>query len=79
LAPAGGAAAPADAPGVLRAAEPPGRVPGAPPRPGDLVRVPSLGLEGELESVDEARAFIRVRGRRVRVPAADLVPAGPGA
>ena len=47
--------------------------------PGDRVRVPSLGLEGELESVGDGRAYIRVRGRRVRVAAADLVPAGQGA
>ena len=46
--------------------------------PGARVRVPSLGLEGELESVDEGRAYIRVRGRRVRVAARDLVVAPAG-
>jgi len=51
----------------------------SPLAPGDRVRVPSLGLEGELESVGDGRAYIRVRGRRVRVAAADLVPAGQGA
>jgi DNA mismatch repair protein MutS2 len=45
---------------------------------GVRVRVPSLGLEGELESAGEVRAFILVRGRRVRVATADLVLAGPG-
>ena len=90
VAPAGGADAPGEAPGgsAGRTARGARAAPGvsdedltrrAPPRPGDLVRVPSLGLEGELESVDEARAYIRVRGRRVRVPAADLVPARPDA
>ena len=51
----------------------------SPLAPGDRVRVPSLGLEGELESVGDGRAYIRVRGRRVRVATADLVPAGRGA
>jgi len=45
--------------------------------PGARVRVPSLGLEGELESAGEVRAFLLVRGRRVRVATADLVPAEP--
>ena len=46
--------------------------------PGARVRVPSLGLEGELESVGDSRAFILVRGRRVRVATADLVLAESG-
>jgi DNA mismatch repair protein MutS2 len=45
--------------------------------PGTRVRVPSLGLEGELQSVGEERAYVLVNGRRVRVAAADLVAAGP--
>jgi hypothetical protein len=45
--------------------------------PGARVRVPSLGLEGELQSVGEDRAYVLVNGRRVRVAAADLVAVGP--
>ncbi len=45
---------------------------------GTCVRVPSLGPGRELESAGEVRAFILVRGRRVRVATADLVLAGPG-
>ena len=44
--------------------------------PGTRVRVPSLGLEGELQSVGEERAYVLVNGRRVRVAAADLVVVG---
>ena len=45
--------------------------------PGTRVRVPSLGLEGELQSVGDDRAYVLVNGRRVRVAAADLVAVGP--
>ena len=45
--------------------------------PGTRVRVPSLGLEGELQSVGADRAYVLVHGRRVRVPAADLVAVAP--
>jgi DNA mismatch repair protein MutS2 len=47
---------------------------GAPVRPGHRVRIPSLGLEGDLESVQGKEATVLVRGRRVRVPAATLAP-----
>ena len=62
-----------------RGGRPSGRAAGGgQPAPGDTVRVPSLGLEGELESVADGRAFVRVRGRRVRVAARDLVLAARG-
>ena len=43
--------------------------------PGLHVRICSLGLEGEIESVHGDAVAVRVRGRRVRVPAADLAAA----
>jgi DNA mismatch repair protein MutS2 len=47
-----------------------------PVAPGDRVRIPALGLEGDLETVQGSEATVLVRGRRVRVPAATLSPAG---
>ncbi len=41
-------------------------------RPGAKVRIRSLGLEGEVESVRGDDVAVRVRGRRVRVRAQDL-------
>ena len=74
-----GASAPGEAAGgMARGAPAEERLGGAAPRPGERVRVPSLGLEGELQSVGDGRAFILVRGRRIRVAAEDLVPAGEG-
>jgi DNA mismatch repair protein MutS2 len=54
-----------------------GAVVGAALAPGARVRVPSLGLEGELQSVGEGRACVLVNGRRVRVAVADLVAVAP--
>ncbi len=48
---------------------------GAPVAPGDKVRIPALGVEGSLESVQGGQATVLVRGRRVRVPSATLEPA----
>jgi hypothetical protein len=48
----------------------------APPVPGSKVRIRSLGLEGEVESVKGDDVAVRVRGRRVRVRLADLAAAG---
>ncbi len=41
-------------------------------RPGIKVRIRSLGLEGEVESIQGDDVAVRVRGRRVRVRARDL-------
>jgi DNA mismatch repair protein MutS2 len=41
-------------------------------KPGARVRIRSLGLEGEVESVQGDDVAVRVRGRRVRVRARDL-------
>jgi DNA mismatch repair protein MutS2 len=65
---------------AVAAAEPPAPVTVPTPRsgpvaPGDRVRIPALGLEGDLEAVQGAEATVRVRGRRVRVPATTLEPA----
>ena len=46
-----------------------------PVAPGGRVRIPALGIEGDLESVQGEQATVLVRGRRVRVPAANLEPA----
>jgi DNA mismatch repair protein MutS2 len=43
--------------------------------PGLKVRIRSLGLEGEIESLHGDSVAVRVRGRRVRVPAADVAAA----
>jgi DNA mismatch repair protein MutS2 len=43
--------------------------------PGRRVRIRSLGLVGEIESVRGEDVAVMVRGRRVRVPAADLAGA----
>jgi DNA mismatch repair protein MutS2 len=57
-------------------APPPAPAPVAGPvAPGDRVRIPALGLEGDLEAVQGSEATVLVRGRRVRVPAATLSPA----
>jgi len=40
-----------------------------------VVRIRSLGLEGEIESVRGDEVAVRVRGRRVRVRGSDLAPA----
>jgi DNA mismatch repair protein MutS2 len=56
-------------------AEPADRLTVVPPdrlAPGLRVRIRSLGIEGEIESVQGADVAIRVRGRRVRVTASDL-------
>ena len=53
--------------------EPP--APSGPVSPGDRVKIAALGVEGSLESVRGDQATVLVRGRRVRVPAATLVPA----
>jgi len=45
------------------------------PAPGMVVRIRSLGLEGEIESVRGDEVAVRVRGRRVRVRGSDLAPA----
>jgi len=47
--------------------------------PGTRVRIRSLGIEGEIESVRGDVVSVRVRGRRVRVRAQDLAAAGAGA
>jgi len=60
----------APAPGEPRPAGPAGPV-----APGDRVKIAALGVEGSLESVRGDQATVLVRGRRVRVPAATLVPA----
>jgi len=52
---------------------PPGRA--GPVAPGDRVKITALGVEGSLESLRGDQATVLVRGRRVRVPAATLVPA----
>lgn len=56
-------------PHVEEADEGPGRVALV---PGTRVRIRSLGLEGEIETVQGDDVAVRVRGRRVRVKAADL-------
>ncbi len=45
-------------------------------RPGQRVRIRSLALEGEIDSVQGDDVAVRVRGRRVRVKADDLADAG---
>ena len=49
-------------------------LPAGPVSPGDRVRIASLGIEGQLETVQGSEATVLVRGRRVRVPAATLSP-----
>jgi DNA mismatch repair protein MutS2 len=49
----------------------------SPLAPGLKVRIRSLGIEGEVESVKGDDVAVRVRGRRVRVRLADLASAGP--
>ena len=49
--------------------------PAGPVAPGDKVRIATLGIEGDLESVQGGEATVLVRGRRVRVPTATLEPA----
>lgn len=49
-------------------------LPSGPVAPGDRVRIASLGVEGQLETVQGGEATVLVRGRRVRVPAATLSP-----
>ena len=46
-----------------------------PVAPGDRVRIATLGLEGDLESVQGGEATVLVRGRRVRVPSVAVEPA----
>ena len=50
----------------------PGRA--GPVAPGDRVRIATLGLEGDLESVQGGEATVLVRGRRVRVASSALAP-----
>ncbi len=70
------AEAPAGAAGPAAAAAPEGGTePPGPVTPGGRVRIPTLGIEGNLESVQGEQATVLVRGRRVRVPAATLEPA----
>jgi DNA mismatch repair protein MutS2 len=45
--------------------------------PGQRVRIRSLGIEGEIESVQGRDVAVKVRGRRVRVRSTDLSPASP--
>jgi DNA mismatch repair protein MutS2 len=45
--------------------------------PGSAVRIRSLGIEGTVDSVQGDDVAVLVRGRRVRVRAADLGPARP--
>ena len=40
--------------------------------PGTVVRIRSLGIEGEIESIQGDAVAVKVRGRRVRVRASDL-------
>lgn len=40
--------------------------------PGAKVRITSLGIEGEIESIQGRDVTVMVRGRRVRVRATDL-------
>ena len=49
-------------------------LPAGPVSPGDRVRIATLGIEGQLETVQGNEATVLVRGRRVRVPAATLSP-----
>ncbi|MGA2383639.1 MAG: hypothetical protein ABSG61_09410 [Gemmatimonadales bacterium] len=49
-------------------------LPAGPVSPGDRVRIATLGIEGQLETVQGNEATVLVRGRRVRVPAATLLP-----
>jgi DNA mismatch repair protein MutS2 len=49
-------------------------LPAGPVSPGDRVRIATLGIEGQLETVQGSEATVLVRGRRVRVPAATLSP-----
>jgi len=62
---------------LLAAPPPTGSEPAVagPVAPGDRVKIAALGVEGSLESVRGDQATVLVRGRRVRVPAATLVPA----
>jgi DNA mismatch repair protein MutS2 len=46
-------------------------------QPGLKVRIRSLGIEGEIETVQGDDVAVRVRGRRVRVRAADLAAVDP--
>jgi len=62
-----------EAPALTAAGQPP--APSGPVAPGDRVKIAALGVEGSLESVRGDEATVLVRGRRVRVPAATLVPA----
>ncbi|MEK6610437.1 MAG: MutS2/Smr-associated SH3 domain-containing protein, partial [Gemmatimonadota bacterium] len=49
-----------------------GRENGAPVAAGSRVRIESLGLEGEVESVQGDDVAVLVRGRRVRVANSDV-------
>jgi len=49
-------------------------LPAGPVSPGDRVRIASLGIEGQLETVQGGEATVLVRGRRVKVPATTLSP-----
>ena len=49
-------------------------VPSGPVSPGDRVRIATLGIEGQLETVQGNEATVLVRGRRVRVAASTLSP-----
>lgn len=72
-----GAETPAPAPveGEAAAVHAAPAAPAGPLAPGGRVRIPALGIEGSLESMQGDQATVLVRGRRVRVPAATLEPA----
>ncbi len=69
---------PAAAPALPQDGEPAGTAGPVPPKlePGARVRIRSLGIEGEIETVQGGDVAVLVRGRRLRVRAADLAAAG---